>query len=413
MRAIRHTFSKINDESFSDEESTTIDKKDEEPFKQKIGYKSAMTFEGVDADKDEDSEYEESYLEHSIESEDPVDVEPGARIRRSNIFNHLFGPKRNMPPSFHHFPRLSIIPMKIKSNRKATAKVKSGEDDLDLEEDDQNVKVPLLQKRPLLQRLVIPIMILLLSLIITLSVVLRPNGPVLKKPPENFTEPSNPPIFSNSSSAPSASLSPSLNTQMSLPPSFTVIVEEPTNIPSQQTTFPIEPTPVPTNHISLSNSPSIQYPQSSPPSSYPSIRPSANPDRRYEEIRALLEETIVGFNRFSVFDDQSSPQSKSLEWIVFADSKALQLPSQNTTNDMQIKDAKKSIIQRWTIALLWFAFSGPEWIMNSKWLGNHHECEWFGIECTNNIVTKIMLNSNHLVGMIPKEIGYLEDLGKP
>lgn len=366
--------------------------------------KTMMTFEGdddlksFDEEKDEDSESEEEYEEGSVESEDPVDIEPGARVRmKSNFFRSLLPKKES--PTFHHFPRISLIP--IRNNTPDSQDIQNSHVD-DVESND--ISVPSLKKNPMMKRLLIPFCILLLCLIITLSVVLRRTGPVSGNQQQNFTTSSDSPSFFYPSSAPFSSELPTLITKAPSQPSLKTTSENPSNIPSLPKSIPEfftkEPTNTPSSQSPLSNSPSLQ----------PSIHPTTNPNKRYDEIRVLLESMMIEFQWFSVFDDLHSPQYRSLEWIANGDSKALQLPSENTENDMMFNEAKSAIIQRWTISLLWFTLNGPEWKTNSKWLDNHHECEWYGIECNSTRVTKIVLNSNNLVGRIPSEIGYLEYL---
>jgi len=103
----------------------------------------------------------------------------------------------------------------------------------------------------------------------------------------------------------------------------------------------------------------------------------------------------------SVFKSSHTPQSKALEW---------------SKNDMKIYNVgvKSRVAQRYVLATLYYATNGTAWKTNTNW-GDGHECEWHGVGCENGendavSVTYLDLNSNHLVGSIPQEIGYINSL---
>eukprot|EP00986_Skeletonema_menzelii_P014129 scaffold8949_cov90-Skeletonema_menzelii.AAC.1 len=64
------------------------------------------------------------------------------------------------------------------------------------------------------------------------------------------------------------------------------------------------------------------------------------------------------------------------------------------------------------MAVLYYATNGDCWVDNSGWLDfSQSECDWFGVTCNDeNIVTKLGLNGNNLIGSIPTEIGLLKSL---
>lgn len=103
----------------------------------------------------------------------------------------------------------------------------------------------------------------------------------------------------------------------------------------------------------------------------------------------------------SVFDDPSSPQSKSKKWC---------------THDMEIFDSGSAdqVAQRYILANLFYATNGDEWENSTGWLDNTHECFWHGIYCDTiddiEIVTGIALSDNGLDGTIPLELGHLTSL---
>jgi len=100
----------------------------------------------------------------------------------------------------------------------------------------------------------------------------------------------------------------------------------------------------------------------------------------------------------AILNDPHTPQSKALEWA---------------KNDMAIYNVEvvSRVAQRYALATLYYSTNGTGWQTNANW-GHGHECEWYGVGCEsgeNNIVsvTYLDLNSNHLDGTIPEEIGYI------
>mmetsp|Transcript_6735 Transcript_6735/g.15325 ORF Transcript_6735/g.15325 Transcript_6735/m.15325 type:complete len:868 (-) Transcript_6735:193-2796(-) len=103
----------------------------------------------------------------------------------------------------------------------------------------------------------------------------------------------------------------------------------------------------------------------------------------------------------SILNNPHTPQSKALEW---------------SKNDMKIYNVEVAsrVAQRYALATLYYSTNGTGWQTNTNW-GNGHECEWYGVGCEvgeNNAVsvTYIDINSNHLDGSIPPEIGYITSL---
>merc|ERR1711871_274209 len=58
------------------------------------------------------------------------------------------------------------------------------------------------------------------------------------------------------------------------------------------------------------------------------------------------------------------------------------------------------------------ATNGPLWDRADYWCNeNVSHCDWHGVECeTGGLVTRLLLNTNHLTGTIPRELGQLSQL---
>jgi len=99
----------------------------------------------------------------------------------------------------------------------------------------------------------------------------------------------------------------------------------------------------------------------------------------------------------SIFNNTNSPQHKAKTWIMFDDKHFDGIDSINP----------KAIVQRYILALVYFAMDGKHWKKNEGWPSRNSildesgiienvceetsECCWHGITCTSGTVTKIWL----------------------
>jgi len=97
----------------------------------------------------------------------------------------------------------------------------------------------------------------------------------------------------------------------------------------------------------------------------------------------------------------SSPQHKSMCWIIHDDS-------------YRISASSGKMIERYSLASLWFATAPENWLMSENWLQNVGVCYWYGVTCDKwGYVVDLDLGFNGLLGLVPKEISlmkYLEGL---
>jgi len=108
----------------------------------------------------------------------------------------------------------------------------------------------------------------------------------------------------------------------------------------------------------------------------------------------------------AAFDDPTSPQSQALEWL---ESDPIALSEDRST---------KTVLQRYILAVLYFATSGPNWYW--PYLSSDDVCTWntwnttypTGVLCIEDhgIVDKIEFWMNNLTGTLPWELGLLTDL---
>jgi len=114
-----------------------------------------------------------------------------------------------------------------------------------------------------------------------------------------------------------------------------------------------------------------------------------------------IQEIVRPVSGYDALVDSASPQFLALDWIANRDL-------------FQIDPSDPLLIQRYALAVLYFATNGDEWKNQLKWLSGDHECQWTGDGGVRNCneagqVTDLSL-TNNLKGTIPKEIMELNQL---
>lgn len=121
---------------------------------------------------------------------------------------------------------------------------------------------------------------------------------------------------------------------------------------------------------------------------------------RFDELVPILQ-PVSGLSHFS---DTSSPQYKAAWWLATTDGAQLDFAT----------EAGEKIIQRYVLALLWYALGGEGWESKKKYVTEISTCSWDDIVCDDDgLVIEIDLRENNLIGWIPSEIGsfpYLQTL---
>jgi len=128
-----------------------------------------------------------------------------------------------------------------------------------------------------------------------------------------------------------------------------------------------------------------------------------------EHFQILVKEEIMSLYPInSVFEDSSSPQYLSLQWVLNEDQYSTCI-------------RKNNLVQRYVLGVLYFETNGSDWLSCSQRSGIYcdgvpflsavDECKWEGILCWDKAhVIGIHLVKNNLRGTLPPELSLLKNL---
>ncbi len=105
------------------------------------------------------------------------------------------------------------------------------------------------------------------------------------------------------------------------------------------------------------------------------------------------------FDDGAALNDISSPQHRAYSWL--------------RDNERINEYSEEQMLQRFSMATLYFATNGNQWLTNTLWMSDMSECTWFGKtgsedRCNNNgELMNLELDLNNLSGSLPPELGLL------
>lgn len=141
--------------------------------------------------------------------------------------------------------------------------------------------------------------------------------------------------------------------------------------------------------------PVFDFPSLTPPAPTPSPTRAARPDGFLDFEAKVLVSSPQSSDALA---DPSSPQYRAAEWYLSQSSEAMNIFSTSR------------LIQRWTLATLYFSTNGNGWSLSTSWLSDENECEWYAVFCDDeNDVKGLELRNNNLAGLIPPELGTMSN----
>jgi len=124
----------------------------------------------------------------------------------------------------------------------------------------------------------------------------------------------------------------------------------------------------------------------------------------FERIQNVTS-IIAEMSDNDLFLNISTSQGKALNWILHED-------------ELQASSSYPTLLNRYALMVMYFALQGENWIQKSGYgtePGNAnvtHECDWHGVTCSEDtgVPTALGLVNNNLMGTIPEEIGFFQNL---
>jgi len=90
-----------------------------------------------------------------------------------------------------------------------------------------------------------------------------------------------------------------------------------------------------------------------------------------------------------------SPRNQALVWI---------------SSGVGAQLTKTERKQKFALAIIYASLGGSQWNNSTNWLANEDVCTWYGVSCTQEYVTELVLDGNNLLGTLPSELSLLERL---
>jgi len=125
--------------------------------------------------------------------------------------------------------------------------------------------------------------------------------------------------------------------------------------------------------------------------------------RHYDERTHDVIDVISSISGRDALANVSSAQYKAVCWLIF-------------DNLRQVAVTNASLVQRYVLAVLYYATGGPFWSDSPMVLSSYSECRWLyyprigGCDANNEKVIKIELRNRNLTGYIPSELSKLRGL---
>jgi hypothetical protein len=136
------------------------------------------------------------------------------------------------------------------------------------------------------------------------------------------------------------------------------------------------------------------------PTLQPTLAPTSAPTLLGFET---IADTLLTVTPYSVLTDPTTAQNAAVTWLM-----------RENEYDIDFGDSSK-LLQRYSLATIYFATGGPSWTNQLQFLTNQDDCMWndivdnvsFGVrECNDQgLATKLQLSFNGLQGTLPEEVG--------
>ena len=143
-------------------------------------------------------------------------------------------------------------------------------------------------------------------------------------------------------------------------------VPEPTRSPIRGPTLPTRE-PIPTK--APIPAPSTVAPVEEPTVTKKPVTPSPTRPCNEAERKSFLLQFLSLTTESSIVSDKDTPQGKAYSFLLEEEPSFV---------------CSSTLLQRYGLSTFYFAMEGSSWTNNDGWLGNKHECNWYGVDCDDN-----------------------------
>ena len=109
---------------------------------------------------------------------------------------------------------------------------------------------------------------------------------------------------------------------------------------------------------------------------------------RYEDIQAFVVQNRI--STLSDLQDPSSPQHKAAKWLANKDGMHMTVPPPLEAT------SSTAFIERYVLAVFYFATGGPDWTQSLNFMSSEHVCTWYGLLPTTSVENSVKDDGDYL-----------------
>jgi len=109
---------------------------------------------------------------------------------------------------------------------------------------------------------------------------------------------------------------------------------------------------------------------------------------RYKDIYTFVIQNRI--SALSDLQDPSSPQHKAAKWLANKDGMQMTVPTPLEAT------SSTAFIERYVLAVFYFATGGPDWTQSLNFMSSQHVCTWYGILPTTAVGNSVKDDGDYL-----------------
>eukprot|EP00980_Cylindrotheca_fusiformis_P019353 scaffold6638_cov127-Cylindrotheca_fusiformis.AAC.37 len=113
--------------------------------------------------------------------------------------------------------------------------------------------------------------------------------------------------------------------------------------------------------------------------------------------RSAMPRNVDFFKDLALENSTIPAHYRAIRWYLFED-------------EFDIEQESSEPAIRVVLASLYYHLGGASWNNSTNWLSSERICDWNAVECERGKFVELRLDRNNLTGIIPNEIGLLQDV---